>query len=345
MNPTTGADQRALGVWLLVCCAMILVMVMVGGVTRLTGSGLSMVEWRPLIGAVPPMSEAEWHRIFELYRQGPEYRTVNPGMDLADFKRIFWWEYVHRLWGRLIAVVFAAPFLWFLIRRRIPRGATPKLVAMFVLGGLQGVLGWAMVKSGLVDRPEVSHYRLTAHLGLAVALYGYILWVALGFLRGPAPASATAPGPRTLAGALTALVFVTLLSGGLVAGLDAGLAYNTFPLMDGRLLPEGMLALEPAWRNPFDNVAMAQFDHRLLGLSTAALVAAFWLRLRVTGAPPPARLLAHAMIAMAAAQVALGVATLLHSVPPALAVAHQAGAVVLFSLALWARFELRPAPG
>ena len=343
MNPTTGADQRALGIWLLVCCGMILAMVMVGGVTRLTGSGLSMVEWRPLVGAVPPLSEAEWHRTFELYRQGPEYRTVNPGMDLAGFKRIFWWEYVHRLWGRLIAVVFAVPFLWFLVRRRIPRGATPKLLAMLLLGGLQGVLGWAMVKSGLVDRPEVSHYRLTAHLGLAVAIYGYILWVALGFLRGPA--STPAPGPRTLAGALAALVFVTLLSGGLVAGLDAGLAYNTFPLMDGRLLPEGMLALAPAWRNPFDNVAMVQFEHRLLGLSTAALVAVFWFRLRLTGGPPPARLLAHAMLAMAAVQVALGVATLLHSVPVALAVPHQAGAVVLFSLALWTRFELRPAPG
>jgi len=275
MNRTTGANERALGVWLLVCCAMILVMVVLGGVTRLTGSGLSMVEWRPLVGAVPPLSEAEWHRTFELYRQGPEYRTVNPGMDLAGFKRIFWWEYVHRLWGRLIAVVFAVPFLWF--------------------------------------------------------LHG--------------PATAPAPGPRALAGALAALVFVTLLSGGLVAGLDAGLAYNTFPLMDGRLLPEGMLALAPAWRNPFDNVAMVQFEHRLLGLSTAALVAVFWFRLRRTGGPQPARLLAHAMLAMAAVQVALGVATVLHSVPVALAVSHQAGAVVLFSLALWTRFELRPAPG
>lgn len=337
----SGSGARAVGIWLLVCCAMIFAMVVIGGVTRLTESGLSMVEWRPLIGAVPPLSQGEWERTFELYRRTPEYRTFNRGMGLAEFKNIFWWEYVHRLWGRLIAVVFAVPLLWFLARRRIPRGATPKLLAMFVLGGLQGLMGWVMVKSGLVDRPEVSHYRLTAHLGLAVAIYGYILWVALGFLHGPPAASD--PGRRRFAGALVGLVFLTLLSGGMVAGLDAGLIYNTFPLMDGRLVPPGLLALEPAWRNPFENAATVQFDHRMLGLTTATLVTVFWFRVRRAGMSPGARLPVHLLLAAALLQVGLGVATLLTSVPIPLAVLHQAGAVILFSLALWTRFELRPA--
>ncbi len=334
--------RRPIGLWLLACCAMILAMVVIGGITRLTHSGLSMVEWRPLIGALPPLSELEWQRIFDLYRQTPEYRQVNRFMSLPEFKNIFWWEYLHRLWGRLIGVVFAVQFLWFLARRRLPRGAVPKLAVMFALGGLQGLFGWFMVQSGLVDRPEVSHYRLTAHLGFAVAIYGYVLWVALGYLRGRP--SGARPGLRRFAAALVALSFLTLLSGGLVAGLDAGLAYNTFPLMDGRLMPEGLFAIEPAWRNPFDNVALVQFDHRLLGRVTAASVVVFWFRVCAADVAPAARVLAHGLLAMAIMQVALGVATLLASVPIPLAVAHQAGAVVLFSLALWTRFEMR-APG
>lgn len=338
----TRAAERAVGLWLAACGAMIFLMVVIGGITRLTESGLSMVEWRPLIGVIPPMTESEWQGTFDLYRQTPEYRTFNRGMGLAEFKSIFWWEYVHRLWGRLIAVVFAVPFLWFLWRRRLPRGAAPKLVVMFVLGGLQGLMGWALVKSGLADRPEVSHYRLTAHLGFAVAILGFILWVALGYLGRPATADGGArPGLRRAAGGLAGLTFLTLLSGGLVAGLDAGLAYNSFPLMDGRLVPDGLMALDPAWRNPFDNPATVQFDHRVLALTTAGLVAVFWLWVQRAGAPPAARLAVHGLMAMAAVQVGLGIATLLMAVPIPLAVLHQAGAVTLFCLALWTRFELR----
>ncbi|MFQ5955221.1 MAG: COX15/CtaA family protein [Kiloniellales bacterium] len=341
--PRGRAEARAVGLWLAACCAMIFVMVVLGGITRLTESGLSMVEWRPLIGAIPPLGEQEWQRTFELYRQTPEYRTINRGMSLTEFKTIFWWEYLHRLWGRLIAVIFAVPFLWFLWRRRLPAGAVPKLAVMFVLGALQGLMGWALVQSGLADRPEVSHYRLTAHLGFAVAILGYILWVALGYLRGPTAASTppARPGLRRFAGGLTGLTFLTLLSGGLVAGLDAGLTYNSFPLMDGRLVPEGLMVLQPAWRNPFDNPAMVQFDHRVLALLTAGLVAVFWLRVQAAAVPPGARLAVHAFMAMALVQVAVGVATLLMAVPIPLAVLHQAGAVALFALALWTRFEMR----
>lgn len=341
------ARDWPIAAWLLLCCAMIFAMVVLGGVTRLTHAGLSMVEWRPLMGVLPPLSETQWQTVFAKYQQHPEYQQLNDAMTLMEFKSIFWMEYAHRMWGRAIALTFLVPFVYFLIRGRLAGTLKAKLIVIFVLGGLQGLLGWYLVQSGLADDPDVSPYRLTGHLGAAFLIYGYTLWVTLGLIfpaREGGVSAAHRPLRRFAAG-FTGLVFITVLSGGFVAGLDAGLAYNTFPLMDGRLLPEGMLALEPAWRNPFDNVAMTQFDHRLLGLSTAVLVTAFWLRLRFIGAPARARLPAHAMMAMAAAQVALGVATLLLSVPVALAVAHQAGAVVLFSLALWARFELRPAPG
>jgi cytochrome c oxidase assembly protein subunit 15 len=335
--------------WLLACCAMIAAMVVIGGVTRLTHSGLSMVEWRPLVGILPPLGEAEWQRTFELYQATPEYQKINRGMTLAEFKGIFFWEYVHRVWGRLIGVVFAVPFLWFLVRRRIPRRLAPHLVVMFVLGGLQGLMGWYMVMSGLVDRPDVSQYRLTAHLGFAVAIFGYILWVALGLLR-PRPSEtepAAPPGLRHFAAALAGLVLITLLSGGFVAGLDAGFAYNTFPLMDGRLVPEGLLALEPLWLNLFDNVGMVQFEHRVLAVLTLVAALVFWVVARRGGLPPGARLPVHALAATTVVQVGLGVSTLLLFVPVSLAAAHQIGAVALFTFALWARFELaaREMPG
>jgi cytochrome c oxidase assembly protein subunit 15 len=338
-------SERAIGVWLLVCCAMIAAMVVIGGVTRLTHSGLSMVEWRPLVGILPPLGETEWQRTFELYQATPEYQKINRGMSLAEFKGIFFWEYVHRVWGRLIGVVFAVPFLWFLVRRRIPRRLAPQLVVMFVLGGLQGLMGWYMVMSGLVDRPDVSQYRLTAHLGFAVAIFGYILWVALDLLR-PRPAEsepAAPPGLRHFAAALAGLVLVTLLSGGFVAGLDAGFAYNTFPLMNGRLVPEGLFAFEPLWLNLFDNVATVQFEHRVLAVLTLIAALVFWLVAWRGGLPPGARLPVHGLAAMTVVQMGLGVATLLLFVPVSLAAAHQAGALALFTLALWTCFELAPA--
>ncbi len=337
------AARRAIGVWLLVCCAMVFVMVVLGGVTRLTHSGLSMVEWKPLTGILPPLTTAEWEEAFAAYRQYPEFQKLNRGMDLAGFKAIFRLEYLHRLWGRAIGVVFALPFLYFLLRRRIERSLAPKLAVMFVLGGLQGLVGWYMVRSGLVDRPDVSQYRLTVHLGAAFAIYGYMFWVALGLLlpRPTTPSQAGRPMHR-LAVALLALVGVTVLSGGLVAGTDAGFAYNTFPLMDGRLVPEGLLAMEPPLANAFENIIMVQFNHRVLALATAALTVALWLRARRAALPSRARAAVHAVLGAAMLQLAFGIATLLSVVAVPVAAMHQAGALALFTALLWALFEVRP---
>jgi cytochrome c oxidase assembly protein subunit 15 len=323
------ARHRAIGTWLLLCCAAIFAMVVLGGVTRLTGSGLSIVEWQPLTGAVPPLSGADWHELFRRYQQFPEFRERNAGMTLAEFKVIFWIEYAHRLLGRGIALLFLLPMLYFWRRFALPTRLKAKLVALFLLGGLQGFVGWYMVQSGLVDVPHVSPYRLAAHLGLAFAIYAGLLWLALDEFAASRAAAVSEPGRR--AGlVVVALVYATALSGGLVAGLKAGLFYNTFPTMDGRWLPDGLLALTPAWRNPFENVTTAQFDHRALALLTAIGIAWFWLTSR--GA---ARRRAHLLFAAATLQVALGVATLLLHVPPALAAAHQAGALLLFTAALW----------
>jgi cytochrome c oxidase assembly protein subunit 15 len=290
-------------------------------------------------GWLPPLTEAEWRAVFQQYQQFPEYREVNAGMTLGEFKGIFWLEFIHRLWGRLIGVAFAVPLLVFLLMGWVDRRLAPKLVVMFVLGGLQGVLGWYMVKSGLVDRPDVSQYRLTAHLGAALLIYAYMLWVAFGLLAPNSP-----PTPHHLSrfgAALATLVFVTALSGGLVAGLDAGFAYNTFPLMDGELIPEHLFAVTPLYLSFFEDVTTVQFTHRLLAVTTAALVVAFWFAAAKAPLAARARLAAHALLVAAAVQVTLGIATLVLIVPVPLAAAHQAGAVVLLSAALWAAFEVR----
>ena len=330
-------------------------MVAVGGVTRLTLSGLSITEWKPVIGVVPPLSEADWAAEFAKYRQIPEYRAIHPGMTLAEFKDIFYWEYAHRLLGRLIGVVFTAPFLWFLVRRRLPRRLVPSLCGILVLGFAQGGLGWYMVESGLADRVEVSQYRLVAHLALALAIYAAILWTALGIVRHLAPPLPNPPplagegrvgaGWRRAAEAVFGLVAVTILAGGFVAGTRAGLTYNTFPLMDGRLVPVGYAQLHPFYLNWFENIAAVQFDHRVLAVAAAASVLLMWavsLRVRL---PNRARTALHMLLLVAALQVALGIATLLLVVPAPLAAAHQAGAVLLLTAAIYFRHTLRaPAP-
>jgi heme a synthase len=343
--PAVADDDRPIAYWLLACCAMIFAMVVIGGITRLTESGLSIAEWRPLAGILPPLSEADWHRVFDLYRQIPEYELINRGMSLAEFKEIFWWEYIHRLWGRLIGFVFALPFLYFLIRGRIRRRLLPHLLVMFALGGLQGLLGWYMVQSGLSVRTDVSQYRLTAHLGAALAIHAYIFWIALTLLRPVAPAQ-TAPGAAGLRRhlkAVTGLAVLTLLFGGLVAGLNAGLIYNTFPLMDGQLVPDGLLFLEPAWINLFENPETVQFVHRVLAITLVAATLWLWIRARSVPLAGKAHLALHLLAGMALVQASLGVATLLLVVPIPLAAAHQGGAVVLLTLILWALHEMRGA--
>jgi cytochrome c oxidase assembly protein subunit 15 len=323
------ATDRSVAIWLLLCAAMIFAMVVIGGITRLTESGLSIVEWRPVTGALPPLSDAQWQAEFDKYRQIDQYRQLNAGMSLAEFKVIFFWEWFHRFWGRLIGLVFAIPFAWFLGTGAARGALAMKLGGIFALGGLQGFVGWWMVQSGLRENMiAVSHLRLAAHLGLALIIHASILWVALDLLRGR-----RASTPERKAGlALSALVFVTILAGALVAGLDAGMTHNTFPLMDGRLFPAGYFDLDPAWRNVLDNIVAVQFNHRWLGVACAILACIYAWRVRPQDRTDRLWVLAPAYAALA--QAALGIATLLLWVPLLLAAAHQAGAVILLSCAL-----------
>ena len=331
-----GSSDRAIAAWLLACCALVFAMVVVGGVTRLTHSGLSIVEWQPIVGTLPPLDEAQWLATFEKYKLTPEYKLVNSGMSLDEFKGIFWWEYYHRLLGRLIGFAFLLPFLWFLLRRRIPEGYGLSLAGIFLLGGLQGAMGWYMVKSGLVEDPRVSQFRLTAHLGLAFVIFGAMQWVAMSLLfpGRVGEAGERARSARRWAGWLAVLVFAMVLTGGFVAGIRAGFAYNTFPLMNGSLVPPEIMMIEPWWRNFFWNMATVQFDHRLGAWLLALLVPVLWWKVLRADVPARARVGAHLLLAMLAIQVTLGIATLLLVVPLPLAAAHQAGAVLLFAFAL-----------
>ncbi len=343
ISVSTPSSDKPVALWLFVCCALIFAMVVLGGVTRLTRSGLSIVEWDPIMGAVPPLTQARWEQTFDKYKQTPEYTKVNSGMSLEEFKGIFYMEWAHRLLGRLIGAVFLIPFLYFLVRRRITRELAPKLIVMFVLGGLQGALGWYMVKSGLVDIPRVSAYRLTAHLAFAVVIYAYIFWTALGLLYPPEPR----PTPRGLGRfgvAVTALIFLMILSGGFVAGNKAGFAFNTFPWMNGRFFPEGMYAMQPLWSNLFENIATVQFNHRLLAYLLCLVIPVFWWQAMRVALPARARLAVHFLLGWLAVQVLLGIATLLYAVPVPLAAAHQAVALVLFSVALYILHALRTRP-
>ncbi|HEV2560778.1 MAG TPA: COX15/CtaA family protein [Rhizomicrobium sp.] len=348
-----------MGIWLLAVAAMIAAMVVVGGLTRLTGSGLSITEWHPVTGAVPPLSDAAWAAEFAKYKHIPQYRLENRGMSLGDFKSIYWWEWTHRLLGRLIGFVFLLPFLFFAWRGDIPRARYPQMLMLFVLGGLQGFVGWWMVQSGLETRVSVSQYRLAIHLGFAVILLGAILWVALEYLYGTSLSpgiggegrgegalqsaqTSTPPHPNPLprrgrgnALAFVALVYVQMLLGALVAGLHAGLIYNTWPSMDGRVFPENPLFNAPWWINFFENPGLAQFDHRTGAYIVAAAAIVLWISARKTAA----RMSANAVLGITALQITLGILTLLNQVPIPLAALHQITAVALYCAAVWHCYE------
>lgn len=333
--------NRTVATWLLLCCGLVFAMVILGGFTRLTGSGLSMVDWRPLMGWLPPMSDAEWQRVFAMYQESPEFQKVNSDFGVDDFKGIFWLEYLHRLLGRVIGIVFFVPFVFFLLKGYIRKNEWLKYFLMFVLGGLQGVLGWYMVKSGLVDNPHVSQYRLTAHLVAAFAIYAYMLWVALSLLF-PAEGTNRHPWYRP-AFWLTALLCITIISGGFVAGLKAGKIYNTFPMMGNHWIPPETMALEPFWRNFFDNMTTVQLDHRILALTTLVAVFVYWFKARSANLPDRTRPAVNALLHTAILQVVLGITTLLMAVPVFLGAAHQAVAMLLFTLALYVLHSLRRA--
>ena len=338
------ADHRTVAIWLFVMCGMILVMVALGGATRLTGSGLSIMEWAPIMGALPPTSDAEWQRLFALYEKIPQYSLVNAGFGIEGFKNIFWLEWTHRLWGRLMGVAFALPLIWFAVRRQLPKGLWLRLVGLFVLGGLQGAVGWFMVASGFeADTTAVSPYRLVAHLVLALTLYSALLWTALGVWRLGEGAVDAGPGwLRRLSTLLVVMVSLTIVAGGFVAGLKAGLIYNSFPLMDGHLVPDGYAALTPWLRNLTENIPAVQFDHRLMATLTAILALATAAIGLLSGTSRRIRPALLALAGVVCVQYVLGVSTLLWVVPVGLATAHQATAVLLLTAALVLRHTLRP---
>lgn len=336
------AKPRALAFWLLGVAALIWFMVGLGGATRLTGSGLSIMEWAPLAGTLPPLSQAEWQRLYDLYRTIPQYQLQNAGFGMEGFQRIFWLEWAHRFWGRLIGLAYLLPFLWFWARGAIPRGLLPRLGLLLFLGGMQGAIGWFMVASGFdADRTAVSPYRLVLHLSMAFLLFGLILWTALGLLR-PEPAAVmpAQTGVRRQVLAAFWLAVLTMLAGGFVAGIRAGFSYNSFPLMDGQLVPAGYLDLDPIWRNLTANIAAVQFNHRLL--ATLTLLATFGAALAARRLPDGfARRAIWIMAAAILAQYALGIVTLLHVVPVALGTLHQALAVGVLAAGLCACHALR----
>jgi len=324
--------DRQIAAWLLFCAAVIFAMIVLGGVTRLTHSGLSMVEWKPLIGIVPPLSEQAWLETFEKYQQFPEYQKINQGMSLDGFKSIFMYEYLHRVLGRLIGVIFLLPMLYFTFRRRVRPGMIPKLLILFFLGGLQGLLGWYMVKSGLVNNPHVSQYRLTAHLGVAVAIYTYMLWVAFDLLF-PAQAEGSQVAGRYARWSLVlvALVYLMILSGGLVAGTRAGFAYDTWPLMGDSFIPRGLYAGTPGWLDAFEDITTIQFNHRMFAYLLFILLNGFAFLVYCSATRGYARLGVGLLVVALLVQVGLGISTLLLHVPVAVAAAHQGGAVLLLS--------------
>ena len=333
--------DRSIILWLLFVCVMIFAMVIIGGITRLTDSGLSMVEWRPLMGALPPLNEVEWKRVFDLYKQYPEYQKVNEGMSLSEFKFIFFWEYFHRLFGRMIGVVFFFPYIFFLLKKKVSKTLNKKLLVAFCLGGLQGLMGWYMVKSGLVDRPDVSHFRLAAHFGLALIIIGYIFWIIFDQLKFEGEQFAFYPKLYNSLLVLLIILSVQIIYGAFVAGLDAGLAYNTFPKMGSHWIAEKVFSYAPIWKDFIENSATIQFIHRTLGWLVLILTSFIFVKGRKVTNKLQKKSLMYLFV-MVLLQFVLGVMTLVMLVPISIASAHQAGAVVLLVLTLRALYSFAP---
>jgi heme a synthase len=332
--------RRAVGLWLMSMTAMVFAMILIGGLTRLTQSGLSMVEWKPLMGILPPLNEGGWNAVFDKYKAYPEYQKINIGMTLSEFKKIFWFEYGHRLLGRTIGIAFAFPFGFFLWKKAISRDLFPKLFILFCLGGAQGIIGWWMVKSGLIDRPDVSHYRLTIHLGLAVLLYIALLWVALGQFRSKIAIVNSAMLVRSKwAMVLLFMVYGTLLSGGIVAGLNAGSQFNTFPMMNGHFIPDGLFIQSPWYKNLTENLMTVQFNHRYFALTTALAIFIFWWWAQKVALNRKQKWALMAMMFAVLVQVSLGIITLLTVVWLPVASAHQMGAIILLTALVWVNHE------
>ncbi|MEL7176702.1 MAG: heme A synthase [Pseudomonadota bacterium] len=334
--------RGAIRIWLMVLFALVVLMIAVGGLTRLTDSGLSITEWKPLSGALPPMNAADWQAEFDLYRAIPEYQLQNRGMSMAEFQVIYWWEWGHRQLGRFIGLVWAVPFLFFLLTKRIPTGWTGRLLLLGGLGGLQGAIGWWMVSSGLREGMlDVASYRLATHLGLAFAILGLIAWYVFQLGRSEADLMQARRGKEaklfSMSTGLMHFAFLQILIGALVAGIDAGRGYPDWPLMAGGFFPPEPLELRPIWRNFFEDDGLVQFMHRMAGYLLFIFGTVVWLRGRKS-ANASTRFAFNAVFAMLVVQMVIGIVTVIYSAPWEIAIVHQFGAVVLWALILRARF-------
>ena len=332
LTPSQQQYDRQVAYWLLLCAVVIFGMILLGGVTRLTDSGLSMVDWKPIKGIIPPITQADWQAMFAKYQQFPEYQKTNFTMTLEEFKPIFMYEYLHRMLGRFIGIIFVLPFLFFYFTKRIAHGLTPRLVVMLLLGGSQGLLGWYMVKSGLVDNPHVSQYRLTAHLGLAVFIYGFIVWTVLDLL---APKLSHPKHLKRFSYTLSSLIFLMILSGGLVAGTRAGIPYPTWPLMGDSFIPPGLYSLTPFWLSAFEDMLTIQFNHRMFAYLIVVLVVTFAYKALKSDLDGPLKVSIYCFLILLVAQVTLGISTLIFYIPVPVAAAHQVCAVALLTASLF----------
>ncbi len=329
-----------LGYWLLACATVVYLMIVVGGITRLTQSGLSMVEWEPIRGVLPPLNHTEWMEEFNKYRQSPEYLKINAGMSLEAFKSIFYWEWGHRVLGRFIGLIYFLPLVFFVARGMVPKAWYARLFGLFVLGGLQGLMGWYMVKSGLVDVPHVSQYRLTAHLSLALVIFACMVWFSLDFLRGEHKHQRATPAYLRSSALVILVVFIMMMSGGFVAGTKAGYIMNTFPKMADAWVPAGLMSIEPAWRNLFENPVTIQFIHRCTAFVVLATVIWSFVKSRSQSFATAQ----HWVVIAVVCQILLGISALVMRVPVWLGALHQAGAVALFLAALYAAHVARKQP-
>lgn len=342
MGSNEGKNKKWVVIWLWSGAALVFLMVIIGGITRLTGSGLSMSDWNLIMGALPPMNESDWMAAFEQYKQFPEYQRINRGMTLAEFKQIFFWEYLHRFIGRVIGIIFLVPFFIFWIRGYFNKKLFRRVLFLLGLGALQGAMGWIMVKSGLVDVPYVSHYRLALHFLLAVLLISFCIWYALD-LRQKYSLNGVSPSGRlkkwlTL---VSTIFFVQLIWGAFTAGLDAGTMYNTFPLMNQGWLPNNAWVLDPAVINLFENPGTVQWMHRIIGALLGFIVTGLWVSTRFSEVQSTLKIKADLLLCLILAQYLLGIFTLLYQVPVALGVIHQAMAIIFWVALLFYYHELK----
>src|ERR1035437_2637220 len=336
--------HRSIIIWLLAGCFLIYAMVVLGGITRLTHSGLSMVEWNMIVGSMPPVSDADWQVPFEKYKQSPEYQIINNQFSLEEFKSIYWWEFIHRMLGRIIGVVFLIPFFYFLIKKKFDKHLFRKMLVLLLLGALQGVLGWYMVKSGLQKEPHVSHYRLAAHLISAFTVFGFTFWYALDLLYPTITENNSSPENKKIkqwAIIMFSSIVLQITYGAFVAGLKAGLFYNTFPKMGDQFFPDTLIPFEPFWKNFFENPITVQFLHRYLAYFVLIIVLFVWKKTRKIELTSLQRKASNFMLGVVFAQFLLGIITLLFAVPVTMGVLHQTGAFVLFASSLFFMHSLK----